>query len=371
MIFLDHNAGAPLHPEVASFLAGMLQECDWSNPSSPHAPGRQAREHVERAREIVARSVAQPASRITFLSGASEGNAAAIAHWLRLAGDRRTILASAVEHPSVRENLLAWEAKGFRVRWAPVDRSGAIDPRWITDALDDDICLCVCMSANNETGRRLPWLAWADACANRGVPLHVDATQSWLREDLPLNRIARGSACWSGHKMGGLSGAGALWLSDSSGFCGLWEGGSQERGRRAGTEATLSVASLGEVARVWSEAPAAKDPWIGWREELWRAIEALPGVERTCAAEHSLANTLHIRTPRRAETLVQLLDLAGVAVSAGSACASGSLRPSPVLMAMGWSEEEAGRALRISVGHAVGPSEVAAACAILAERMSS
>ncbi|QQS05094.1 MAG: aminotransferase class V-fold PLP-dependent enzyme [Fibrobacterota bacterium] len=370
MIFLDHNAGSPLHPQVASFLAELVGSGLWSNPSSPHGHGREARELIERARELVARSVAQPSSRITFFSGASEANAASIAHWLSLAGSRRTILASAVEHPSVRENLLAWEARGFRVRWAPVDRSGAMDPRWITDSLDDDICLCVCMSANNETGRRLPWTAWADACVARGIPLHVDATQSWLREDLPLGRITRGSACWSGHKMGGLSGAGALWLSDTTGFHGLWEGGSQERGRRAGTESTLSVASLGEVAQVWMEDPAAKDPWSAWRERIWDSIEDLAGVERTSLPEHTLANTLHIRTSRRAETLVQRLDLAGVAVSAGSACASGSLRPSPVLVAMGWTEEEATRALRISVGHAVDQAQVVEACSILAATLN-
>ncbi|MBK8803542.1 MAG: aminotransferase class V-fold PLP-dependent enzyme [Fibrobacteres bacterium] len=365
MIFLDHNAGSPLHPRVGAFLADLVRSAEWSNPSSPHGCGRLARELVERSRELVARSVAQPATRITFFSGASEANAASISHWLSLAGSRRTILSSAVEHPSVRENLLAWEAKGFRVRWAPVDRSGAMDPDWIARTLDDDICLCVCMSANNETGRRLPWLAWANACAARGIPLHVDATQSWLREDLPLDRIARGSACWSGHKMGGLSGAGALWLSDTTGFHGLWEGGSQERGRRAGTESTLSVASLGEVARVWMEDPSARDPWPGWRERIWDSIKVLAGVERTSPGADTLANTLHIRTSRRAETMVQLLDLSGVAVSAGSACASGSLRPSPVLVAMGWTEEEAARALRISVGHAVDGQGVENACEIL------
>ncbi|MBK9576036.1 MAG: aminotransferase class V-fold PLP-dependent enzyme [Fibrobacteres bacterium] len=161
--------------------------------------------------------------------------------------------------------------------------------------------------------------------------------------------------------MGGLSGAGALWLSDTTGFCGLWEGGSQERGRRAGTGSTFSVASLGEVARVWMEDPAAKEPWPSWRERIWDSIKDLAGAERTSLPEHTLANTLHIRTSRRAETQVQRLDLAGVAVSAGSACASGSLRPSQVLVAMDWTEEEATRALRISVGHAVDGEKIAEA----------
>jgi len=320
---------------------------------------------VERAREQVAISVGQATGRITFLSGASEANASAIAHWLGKAGARRTILASAVEHPSVRENLQAWQRKGFQVVWAPVDRTGTMDPDWIAQAIGDEVCLCVCMSANNETGRRLPWMVWADACAARGIPLHVDATQSWLREELPLGRIAVGSACWSGHKMGALAGAGALWLSDSAGFHGLWEGGAQERGRRAGTESTLAIASLGETARAWMEDPSAKDPWPVWREMLWNAVADLPGVERTCPPEDSLANTLHLKTSRRAETLVQRLDLSGVAVSAGSACASGSLRPSPVLVAMGWTEDEAQRGLRISVGHAVDGAEVDSACGIL------
>lgn len=365
MIFLDHNAGAPLHSGVRARLQGLLEEDGWANPSSPHAFGRMAKELVEEARELVAISVGTSTSQITFTSGATEANAAAIRHWTRLAGDRRTIVSTSVEHPSVMEALRRLEREGWILRWAPVDRHGGIAGDWIGSALGGDVAFAVCMSANNETGALHPWRRWAAECVQRGIPLHVDATQSWGRDGL-VARGFRGSMTWSGHKLGALAGVGALWLSETKDFSGLAEGGPQERGRRAGTESVLAIVSMGEAARrAVGDAPCGE--WSEWIEILWRHVSDLPGVSRTVGAGNSLPNTLHLGLPLRAETVVMRLDLEGVAVSAGSACASGSMRPSPVLLAMGWSESEAARGLRISVGHAVDEPGVRKAAGILRE----
>jgi len=353
MIFLDHNAGAPLHPRVRARLQGLLEEEGWANPSSPHAFGRTAKELVEEARELVAHSVGSAPSQLTFTSGATQ------------AGGRRVIVSTSVEHPSAMEALRRLEREGWILRWAPVDRHGSIPEDWIESALGGDVAFAVCMSANNETGALHPWRRWAAECAERGVPLHVDATQSWGREDVVVEGL-RGSMAWSGHKVGALAGTGALWLSETRGFSGLAEGGPQERGRRSGTESVLSIVSLGEAARV-GPSESTRREWSEWIEILRERTLDLPGVARTVEVEDSLPNTLHLGLPLRAETVVMRLDLEGVAVSAGSACASGSMRPSPVLLAMGWSETEAARGLRISVGHAVDEVGVRKAAGILQE----
>lgn len=365
MIFLDHNAGAPPHPRVRARLQGLLEGDGWANPSSPHRAGRVAKELVEEAREQVARSVGSATTQLTFTSGATESNGAAIRHWALQARSRRTIVSTPVEHPSVMEALRRLEREGWNLRWAPVDRRGGVPEDWIATALDGDVAFAVCMSANNETGSLHPWRRWAAECAERGVPLHMDATQSWGREDVLVEGI-RGSVAWSGHKVGALSGVGALWLSETRGFSGLAEGGPQERGRRAGTESVMAIVSMGEAARV-GPSESTRREWSEWVEILWEHVCGLPGVTRTVEAGNSLPNTLHLGLPLRAETAVMRLDLEGVAVSAGSACASGSMRPSPVLLAMGWSESEAARGLRISVGHAVDESGVRKAASILRE----
>ena len=367
MIFLDHSAGAPIHPLVRKGVISLLGE-GWANPSSPHGSGRRARELLEEARESVSRSVGQEPTRITFSSGATESNAAALAHWARLAGGRRTVVSTPVEHPSVLLGLRRLEREGWTLRLAPVDASGRIDPAWIEGALDDSVAFAACMSAQNETGVLHPWREWAEACAGKGIPFHLDATQSWGKEDLDLSGV-RGSASWSGHKLGALSGAGVLWLSDVSGFRGLAEGGPQERERRSGTEPVLAVASLGIVA---GNLPgrAEWDRWRGWAGELWAAVADIPGVSRTAPAEDVLPGVLHLRIPFRAETAVVRLDMAGVAASAGSACSSGSMRPSEVLMSMGWTRDQAARGLRLSAGHAVDGTGIAAAAAILRRILS-
>ncbi len=363
MIFLDHNAGAPPHPKVRERLRGLLEGDGWANPSSPHAAGRAAKEIVEEARELVALSVGGAPTQATFTSGATEANAAALRHWALRSTGGGTIACTPVEHPSVSDALHRLEREGWILRRSPVDRRGRIPPEWIGSALDGEVAFAVCMSANNETGVSHPWRDWAAECGRRGIPLHVDATQSWGREEIGVRGI-RGSVAWSGHKVGALAGAGVLWLSETRGFSGLAEGGPQERGRRAGTESVLAIASLGEAARlVLSGSPWRE--WAGWRETLWQAVADVPGISRTVEACDALPNTLHLGLPMRAETAVMRLDLEGVAASAGSACASGSMRPSPVLLAMGWSESEASRGLRLSVGHAVDEGGVRRAAEIL------
>lgn len=353
--YFDHAATSPLRPEVRACLKDALDQAGWGNPSSAHAAGRAASRLIEEAREHVATSLGGDPRRLTFYSGATEANHAglmALGQWAREKGDV-VILSSPIEHPSVLGALHRLQAQGFRIHWAEVNDHGQVEAEISGMVKSIRPSFLVCMAANNETGVIQPWKRWAEIGLAAGCPIHVDATQWWgkwsSRNDLP----ALGNWVVSGHKRGALSGAGAM---HSAGFpLEGWLGdGPQERGRRGGTENLLGLLALGEVARLGVDV----DPH--WTRLLESTLQDVPGLQITGASADRLPSHLHLRLPVRADVVLQRLDLEGFAVSSGSACSSGSLQPSRVLLAMGWSEEQARRALRVSTGWTNGHEDVTA-----------
>lgn len=336
-VYLDHNATTPVRPGAAR--AAMAAMSQVGNASSVHGFGRGARRYLEEAREKVAALVGAQPSGIVFTSGGTEANGLAI----RGCG-RRRVLASAVEHPSVlkaRPNI----------EILPVDGEGVIDLRALDRLLgtSSEPALVSLMLANNETGAIQP-VAEAAAIARRhGALVHCDAVQAAGKIPVHFPTLAVDFLTISAHKLGGPAGVGALVLAEGAPLAGVVTGGGQERGLRAGTENLPGISGFGAAAL---EASAGLARLEMPRDHLEAEVRALtPGVRIASAGAARLPNTSCLLVPGlSAASLVMAFDLAGVALSAGSACASGKTAASPVLKAMGFAEAEAASAVRISLG---------------------
>ena len=347
-IYLDHNASAPLRPEAARALADTAARV-FGNASSAHAFGAEARAALSRARKQVASLAGIAPDALVFTSGATESNNTV----LRQVPSGAGVVTSATEHPSVLEEVAPLRARGVRVTVLDVERDGRLDPRRFADALTPGTALASVQWANSETGVTQPIAALARAAAERGVAFHCDAAQALGKLPLELGALPVDYASLSAHKLGGPKGAGALYVRPGAALAPLLRGGAQERGRRAGTENVPAIAGFGaacDAAR--DELAKGAERLRALRDSLWRGIErAIPDVVRNGSAEHVLPHVLDVSfAGASGEALVEALDLEGIAVSTGAACHSGSTEASPVLRAMGVSEELAASALRFSLG---------------------
>jgi cysteine desulfurase len=360
-IYLDHNATTPVRREVAEAMAAALRE-GFGNPSSVHAEGAAARAAVERARESLAALVGCAPREVLFTAGATEANNTALGPWLgSLAGERRHVVSSNVEHPSVEEPLAALERSGWRVTRVPVAADGLLDPDAVAAAIGPDTALVTLLWANNETGVVQPMARLGELARERGVPLHADATQCLAKLPVDLASAGLAALSLSAHKLGGPKGVGALVLRGEPAFEPLLRGGPQERRRRGGTENVPGIVGLGVAAALAArELPERARELARLRDRLWDGIAAkIPRARRNGSPTQVLCNTLNVEFAGVAgELLLQALDLEGIAVSAGAACASGAIEPSHVLLAMGRSPREARAALRFSLGHGVDDGQI-------------
>jgi cysteine desulfurase len=352
-IYLDHNASAPLRAEAFEACVAAARVC--GNPSSTHGFGAEARDLLERARVQVAELTGARAAQITFTSGASEANAAVLASALgRAAPGRDTLVTCATEHPSLLGAAESLARAGLRVVVLPVDSAGRLDPGAFARALDDGRSLLASvMWANNETGVIQPIPALACIAAERGVPFHTDAAQALGRAPVDLVGAPIDFASLSAHKLGGPKGSGALFARDPDTFEPLFVGGPQERGKRAGTENLIGAAGFGAACEVAARELGPEAARLAaLRDRLAAGISAkVPDTVVHGAGAERLPQTLSIGfAGADGEALVQALDLEGIAVSLGAACASGSLEPSHVLLAMGVPPLLAAASLRFSLG---------------------
>jgi cysteine desulfurase len=364
MIYLDHNATSPVDPRVKGAMEPLLGEV-WGNPSSVHAAGRAVRRKVEEAREQVAALVgAAEAEEVVFTSGGTEADALAL-YSVRASG-RRAIAVSSVEHAAVAEPARALEGEGFERRAMPVLPSGALDLGAALEAVDDGVALVSAMWANNEYGALLPIGDLARRARERGAVFHTDAVAAVGRVDVAASSGAD-MISLSAHKIGGPKGIGALWVRRGIDLPPLF-GGGQERGRRGGTENAAGIVGFGEAARICrSESPGARDDVRGLRDAFERDLRAaVPGVRVWGESVARIGNTSAVAFPGRSgETLAIALDLEGIAVSVGSACSSGSVGPSPAILALGTTPEEAKSTVRFSFGAGNSPEDVATVVAAL------
>jgi cysteine desulfurase len=366
-IYLDHNAGAPLRPEARAAMLAVLGPP--ANPSSAHREGARARSLLEEARADVAALVGARPADVVFTSGATEANNLALRGVVAAAGRDAGLVTGATEHASVLETARALERTGVPLAVVPVDGKGRLDVADVVGACDARTALVSIGLANGEVGTVAPVSAIAASLRPRGILLHTDAAQAAGRLPVDVDALDADLLSLSSHKLGGPAGTGALWVRRGTRLQALATGGPQERGLRAGTENLAAVVGFAAAARAAAqEVEEAGARMAALTERLWDGIRArIPDVVRHGAtAGPRLPNTLNIRIPGCAgESLLVLLDLAGVAVSLGSACAAGAAEPSHVLRAMGLGDEAARSAVRLSLGPTTTDEEIDAVVDLL------
>ena len=350
-VYLDWNATAPLRAEARLAMISALQLC--GNPSSVHAEGRSARRLVEDARAIVAEAVGASARNVIFTSGGTEANALALRPGLRRGSSApvQRLLVSAIEHASV---LAGGSFSAPTIETIPVTSSGLIDLNRLRDLLvGRPPALVSVMLANNETGAVQPVAETAEIVRGEGGLMHVDAIQAFGKLSFNVNDLNADMVALSAHKIGGPKGVGALVLAEGiTGLEPLLRGGGQELSRRAGTENVAGIAGFGAAAKAALQALETDTNRLGaLRDRLESGLRRTSGTIIFSDGARRLPNTTLFTVPGlRAETAVIGFDLAGIAVSSGSACSSGKVQPSHVLQAMGFGPELAQGAVRLSLG---------------------
>ncbi len=355
--YLDYNATAPLRPEVGEAVVAALSL--YGNPSSVHAEGRAARSAIEAARVKVAALVGARPEDVIFTSGGTEANALALA---AQAGGAWHCYLSAVEHPSVLAGGRFYRETTTNF---PVTADGVADLQILAKELEKHHLggwrpFVSLMAANNETGAIQPVAEASKIVHSAGGLLHTDAVQAAGRIKLDMTTLGADMLSLSAHKIGGPKGVGALVLGAGGTVEPLIKGGGQERRRRAGTENVAGIVGFGVAAELALADLANADAMAVLRDELEQgALAIAPDAQVLSARVARLPNTTCIAVPgAKAETLVIGLDLAGVAVSSGSACSSGKVEASHVLSAMGVTEEVAQGAIRVSLGFATKRADI-------------
>ncbi|UZJ41755.1 cysteine desulfurase [Prosthecochloris sp. SCSIO W1101] len=357
-VYLDHNATTPLHPEVKKEMVEAMEM--FGNPSSMHAFGREARANVEHSRQIVADFIGADEDEVVFVGSGSEANNTvlslfACASNLCLPGFRAktSIITTKIEHPCVLETSECLAHKGTKVRFLDVDQYGRVDMDQFKEYLTDNVGLVSVMTANNEIGTIQDIAEIAKLAHANGSLVHTDAVQAIGKMRMNVSDLGVDFLTMSAHKIYGPKGIGALYVKKGTPYCPFIRGGHQEKGRRAGTENTLGIIGLAKAIEMRdAEMDEEIKRMVEMKQALKNGIEG--SIDDAVFNGHptlSMPNTLNVSFPgAEGEAIMLYLDLQGIAVSTGSACASGSLDPSHVLLATGSSPERAHGSIRISMG---------------------
>jgi cysteine desulfurase len=368
VIYLDHHAATPILPSVQREMLE-AQAHAWANPSSVHAAGRASRALLERARERIAEAIgARPADLVLTAGGTEACNlaifgAATFASAERAgpsmrAADERDgrvageLLGTRIEHPAVAEALRALATRnGWQLTWLDIARGVAPSADLFARTLGPNSRLAALQWVNHETGTLLPVAAYAAACRARGVLSFVDATQALGKVPVDVEALGADYVAFAAHKIGGPAGAGALWVRRGVPLESLSIGGSQERGRRAGTPDVLAQVGFGAACEAL-ETRLADQPRIARLRDRLEASLIELGAKRNAADGERVATAANLYFPgRRSDVLIAALDLEGLAASSGAACSSGKSEPSPVLLAMHPDEpDRATSSIRLSFG---------------------
>jgi cysteine desulfurase len=368
-IYLDHNATTPLESAVVDRISAALRD-EFGNASSVHHYGQRAKAAIDEARSAVAELVGADPGEIVFTSGGTESDNIAIrgvAEAMEASG-RRQVIATSIEHEAVLNTFKALARRGWRTTLLPVDQSGVASPDALREAIGDGTALVSVMHANNEVGTIQRVTEFAAIAHEHGALMHTDAVQSAGKIPINLKTLGVDLLSASAHKINGPKGVGALWIRRGVRLVPLLTGGRQERSRRAGTENVAGIVGYGAAAARAAAKMAADTPRLSaLRDRLEQGIVAtVPGTAVNGSGAPRVPNTTNISFERvEAESLLIALDLEGIAVSTGSACSSGTLEPSHVLKAMGFSAHRTQNSIRFSLGLGNTEAEVDRVLAVL------
>ena len=356
-VYFDYAATTPVDPRVVDAMLPFLKDV-CGNPSSVHSFGRAAKSAVRDAREEIAKLIDAEAEHIFFTSGGSESDALLLKGYFfaqQDAGKRAKFVTSTIEHHAVLRTCETLQSRGAEIVYVSADKEGAVSPATVTANLDEGAALVSVMTANNEIGTIEPIQEIAAAAHARGALFHTDAVQAVGHIPLSVRDMGIDALSLSGHKLYAPKGIGALYVHPKVKILPLIEGGEQERGMRAGTENVPAIVGLGCAAKLANEEMAAEGKRIrALGEKLAHGIQLLQGAYingKDPASESRLPGNVNFGIAGIAsDTMLIRLDLAGFAVSAGSACSAGSIAPSHVLMAIGCTKARAGESIRVSLG---------------------
>ena len=353
VIYMDNAATTATRPEVLEAMLPYFTQT-FGNPSSIHGVGREARKAVEAARKQVADAIGAEAREVYFSAGGSESDNWAIRLGCEAMQKKgKHIITSAIEHHAVLHTCQAMEKEGYRVTYLPVDEFGMVSVSDVEAAICDDTALITIMMANNEIGTLQPIKEIAQIAKARGVLFHTDAVQAIGAVPVNVKELGVDMLSMSGHKFHGPKGIGALYVRKGIKMSNLIHGGAQERGFRAGTENLPAIVGIGKAIELAvAELPAYTEKMTSLRDRLIDGLtERIPEIRLNGHRTQRLPGNVNISIRYlEGESILMRLDLAGIEASSGSACTSGSLDPSHVLLAIGLPHEIAHGSLRLSLG---------------------
>lgn len=350
-VYLDHNASTPVHREVVEAMLPYFGE-RFGNPSSVHAFGREAREGLDTAREQIATFLGRGKEEIVFTSGGTESDNLAV-KGVAMARRQGHIITSQIEHHAVLRTCQNLETLGFEVTYLPVDGHGMVDPDDVRRHLRPDTILLSVMHANSEVGTVQPVREIGRIARERGITFHVDAVQTFGKLPIDVDGSGIDLLSFSSHKIYGPKGVAGLFIRKGTRMVSIQHGGEHERRRRAGTENVPGIVGFGKAVEVRAREMADEAVRVrALRDRLWEGVSArVPDVRLNGHPTERLPGTCNMCFKHvESESIVLGLDLKGIAVSAGSACTSGNVEPSYVLVAMGVPVDWAMGSVRCSLG---------------------
>lgn len=367
LVYLDNNATTPLAPEVLAAMMPFLTD-QFGNPSSIHRLGQRARQAVDTARSQVAAFIGASDSEISFTGGGTEAVNTAIRGILATRAPRKRVVTTTVEHSATRELCKQLEKEGFEVLYVAVDQQGTLDLDHLATLLDETTALATTLWANNETGVLFPVQRIAEICKSHRVPFHVDATQAIGKVPVNVRETPVEAMCFAPHKFHGPKGVGGLYVRRGLRIRPLVIGGPQENSRRGGTENVPAIVGFGKACEV-AQAHLPDMPAVArLRDQLESRILAdIPDTHVNGRPDLRVPNTTNIGfAPLEAEAILISLSEQNVCASAGAACSSGSLEPSPILRAMGIPDRIAHGAVRFSLSRHTTQQDLDRCLAVLA-----